>query len=144
MQPLHQVQMLLMLAVILSLQACGAANPLARAETVEQKAYASYGSFVIAKEQVAKAIQSGELSDDVVLRVAAADRVVTPVADQGLELIDKLETIREEYENCTAAVEVDCETTGDRLLAALSNLNRWILEVDPLITQLRNAAAGGQ
>lgn len=132
---LQQYQALLLVAVMLALQACGAANPLARAETVEQKAYAAYGTFVIVEEQAAKAVSSGELPRSAVVRIGEADARAKPVADSLLEATLEYELIRAEYES---------GGTGEmRLIAAINNLNSWVERLAPLVTNLSAAVKGG-
>lgn len=130
----QQLQYLLLLWVMLALQACGSANPLARAETTEQRAYAAYGTFVIIEEQAAKAVSSGELPRSAVVRIGDADARAKPVADSLLEAVLEFEQIRDEF-----------EATGegeDRLIAATNNLNNWVTRLTPLINNLAAAIKG--
>jgi len=136
MRQVKQAQALLLLVVMLALHACGSANPLARAETVEQKAYAAYGTFVIIEEQAAKAVSSGELSRSAVVRIGDADRRAKPVADSLLEATLEFELIRDEYEESGMGEE--------RLIAAINSLNDWVTRLTPLINNLAASVKGEQ
>ena len=135
MRQLQQAQYLLLLVAMLALQACGTANPIARAETVEQKAYAAYGTFVIIEEQAAKAVSSGELPRSAVVRIADADKRAKPVADSLLDATLEYEQIRAEYEAGGVGEE--------RLVSAINNLNGWVERLAPLIRNLSAAVKGG-
>jgi hypothetical protein len=132
----QQYQVFFLLLLMVGLQGCGAANPVARAETVEQKAYATYGTFVIIEEQAAKLVSSGQIPDRAVRAIASADARAKPVADSLLDALMEFEQIRDEFE---------AGGTGEaRYVAAVDNLNDWIARAGPLINNLVSAVKGAQ
>lgn len=128
------VYLLLFTAAIL--QACGTANPLARAETLEQRAFAAYGTFVVFEEQAAKLISSGELSNSAVRAIGRADAEAKPVADSLLEATLEVGQIREEF--------LAGGSGEERLVSAMNNLNDWLERALPLIDNLVGAVKGEQ
>ena len=125
-----------MLAVLLVLQACTASNPITRAETVEQKAYATYGTFVIFEEQAAKLVSSGQLPRSTVVKIGDADNRAKPIADSLLEATLQFAEIRAEYE---------AGGTGEgRFIAATNELNGWVEQALPLINNLVAAVKGAK
>ena len=121
--------------IAFALQACAAYNPVSKAETTEQRAYAIYGTFVIVEEAAAELIASGTLSDDTVLAIAAADERAKPTADLLIEAL-------EEYLVIKAQLAAG-ESTQEQLDIAVTNLNLWVERVVPLVNTLRAAVEGG-
>ncbi|WP_455363609.1 hypothetical protein [[Eubacterium] cellulosolvens] len=122
--------------LLVGIQGCVSSNPIARAETVEQKAYATYGTFVIFEEQAAKLVSSGTLPASAVQTIADADRRAKPVADSLLDAVREFNAIRAEFE---------AGGTGEeRYIAAINNLNGWIEQAAPLINNLVAAVKGAE
>lgn len=135
-RPIPQWQALYMLVIMLVLQACAASNPMAKAETVEQRAFAAYGTFVIFEEQAAKLISSGELSNSVVRAIGRADARAKPVADSLLDATLEFAQIRAEFE---------AGGTGEaRFVSAMNELNGWVERALPLINNLVSAVQGAE
>lgn len=134
MTQLKQYQAFYLLVIMFALQACTASNPITRAETAEQKAYATYGTFVIFEEQAAKLVSSGQLPRSTVVAIGDADRRAKPIADSLLDATLKFTEIREEYE---------ASGTGEtRFIAATKELNGWVEQALPLINNLVAAVRG--
>jgi len=136
MRQLKQLEALLLLVVMLALQACGTANPLARAETAEQKAYAAYGTFVIIEEQAAKLVSSGEIPRSAVVQIGDADARAKPVADSLLDAVLEYQSIQAEFEAGGVG--------QDRLIAAANNLDNWVTRLTPLVNNLAAAVKGAR
>lgn len=118
----------LLLLVALGLQACASVNPIAAAETTEQRAYAMYGTFVIASEKAADLAENASLPRSVRLGLVDAEEDARPVVESMLEVLAEYETIR---------AQVDAgETSEDRLVIVANNLNSWVDRVAPLINRL--------
>lgn len=66
--------------IALGLTACGV-NPFQGAETIQQKGYASYGTFVILEEQAAAVAQDPAVPENVKQALRDADKEAKPVAD---------------------------------------------------------------
>ena len=125
-----------LLVMMLVLQACAASNPMAKAETVEQRAFAAYGTFVIFEEQAAKLIQSGELTSSTVRAIGRADAAAKPVADSLLDATLEFAAIRAEFEAG--------ETGEDRFISAMNELNGWVERAMPLINNLVSSVQGAK
>lgn len=124
----RQYQTFFLLAIMLLLQACAAANPVAKAETIEQRAFATYGTFVIIEEQAAKLVSSGQIPDSAVRAIARADSQVKSVADALLDTTLEFVVIRVEFE---AGV-----TSEEKFVRTMNELNAWIERTRPLIATL--------
>jgi hypothetical protein len=132
----RQLQTFYLLVIMLLLQACAGANPISKAETTEQRAYATYGTFVIIEEQAAQLVSSGQLSNSAVRAIGRADAAVKPVADSLLDATLEFTVIRTEYE---------AGGTGEeRFVRAMNELNGWIERLRPLIANLITAVKGAE
>lgn len=116
--------------------ACVSANPLARAETVEQKAYAAYGTFVIFEEQAASLVTSGTVGDNVARVLIAADETAKPVADGLLDATLEFGRVKAEFEAGA--------TSEERFLIAMKSLNDWTERALPLINNLVKSVRGAE
>lgn len=124
------------LLLLIGLQGCASSNPLAQAETVEQKAYAAYGSFVIAEEQAAKLISSGQLNNRQTIAIGRADERAKAVVDDLLVAVLEFEDIKAEFE---------AFGTGEqRYVNAMNSLNNWTERLVPLISNLLASVRGAQ
>jgi hypothetical protein len=132
----RQLQTFYLLVIMLLLQACAGANPISKAETTEQRAYATYGTFVIVEEQAAQLVSSGQVSDSTVRAIGRADAAVKPVADSLLDATLEFTVIRTEYESGG--------TGEERFVRAMNELNGWVMRVRPLIANLISAVKGGE
>lgn len=124
----RQYQTFFLLAIMLLLQACAASNPVAKAETIEQRAFATYGTFVIIEEQAAKLVSSGQISDSAVRAIARADAQVKSVADALLDIALEFVVIRAQYEAGA--------TTEEKFVRTMNELNEWIERTRPLTATL--------
>ena len=124
------------LLLLIGLQGCASSNPLAQAETVEQKAYAAYGSFVIAEEQAAKLVSSGQLNNRQTIAIGRADERAKAVVDDLLVAVLEFEDIKAEFE---------AFGTGEqRYVNAMNSLNNWTERLVPLISNLLASVRGAQ
>lgn len=132
----RQVQTFYLLVIMLALQACGSSSPLARAETTEQRAFATYGTFVIIEEQAAKLVSSGAIPDSAVRAIGRADAQAKPVADSLLDATLEFTVIKVEYE---------AGGTGEeKFVRAMNELNGWVERARPLIANLIAAVRGAE
>ena len=132
----RQIQTFYLLAIVFALQACAGSNPIAKAETTEQRAFSTYGTFVIIEEQAAKLVSSGQLSDSAVRAIARADAQVKSVADSLLNATLEFTVIRAEFEAG--------ETGEERFVRAMNELNSWVERARPLIANLITAVRGAE
>ncbi len=132
----NSLRLQFLLVIVLALQACGAANAIKRAETVEQKAYASYGEFVIVSEQAAKLVSSGQLDNRSIIAIGRAEEAAKEVADPLIELTVEFEAVRAEFEAGGVG--------QDRFISAMNNLNSWAERLVPLVANLQSAKEGAE
>jgi hypothetical protein len=133
----RQFQTFYLLAIMLLLQACAGANPIAKAETTEQRAYATYGTFVIIEEQAAKLVSSGQIPNSAVQAIGRADAAAKPVADSLLDAALEFTVIRAEF-------EAGGGTGEERYVRAMNELNSWIERITPLVANLITAVKGAE
>jgi len=132
----RQVQTFYLLVILFALQACGASNPIAKAETTEQRAFATYGTFVIIEEQAAKLVSSGSIPDSAIRAIGRADAQAKPVADSLLDATLEFTVIRVEYEAGGSG--------EDKFVRAMNELNGWVERARPLIANLIAAVRGAE
>jgi len=125
-----------LLAIVLALQACAVTDPIAKADTLEQKAFATYGTFVIFEEQAAKLVSSGELSNSAVRAIGRADERAKPVVDSLIAAAVEFAAIKAEYEASGEGEE--------RFIAAMNELNVWVSRAAPLVDNLISAIEGAE
>ena len=125
---------LTLLATVGLVQGCASANAIAKAETVEQKAYAAYGTFVIAQEQAAKLVSSGQLSNSAIIRIGETEERAKNVADSLVATTLEFQQVKEEFQRA--------ETTEERFVNAANSLNEWAERLVPLVNNLYAALKG--
>ena len=133
----HAFHSIYLLAIMVVLGACAQSNPLARAETIEQKAFATYGTFVIFEEQAAKLVTSGVLPRSAIVRIGDADARAKDIADDLLAATLEFAEIRAEY-------LAGGGTGEERYISAMNNLNNWTERALPLINNLVSAVQGAK
>jgi hypothetical protein len=121
-----QCQLLLLLAI--GLAAC-AVNPFRTAQTLEQKADAMYGSFVIAQKQGVALVRDPSVPDSVKRAIAEADAAAKPIADDLYDSILEFATLKREV---AAGV-----TPQERLQLAAGRLDALINALAPLIVRIK-------
>jgi hypothetical protein len=124
----------LMVVAAALVSACGSLNPIARAQTAEQKAYALYGEFVVLEEQVVAAVQNAQVPTNFRKALAEADSVAKPIADQLLDAAGAVRRIRAELDQGAK--------TEEKLLTATLNLQRWYDELVPQLQRLSGLVQG--
>lgn len=124
------------LLLLIGLEGCAASNPLAQAETVEQKAYAAYGSFVIAEEQAAKLVSSGQLTNSQKISIGRADQRAKAVVDDLIVAVLEFEEIKDEYKRFG--------TGEQQYINAMNRLNNWTERLVPLINNLLASTRGAE
>lgn len=110
-------------------------NPVARAETLEQKVYAGYGTVTIFAERGAAMILDPTLTSNVKTPIALAIRSSKPVADKVMKTLLEVASLRAEIAGGA--------TQDERLMIAVTNLNRYYLEFQPLVAELVKAVTVG-
>lgn len=118
------------------LTACQSLNPIAVAETSEQRAYALYGTFVIFEEQAAKIVQAPEVPDAVKRSLRDADAVAKPAVDAMIVLVDDVLKVKAEVQAGTSDTE--------RLRVITAKLESWYFSTKPKVLDLVNAVKGAK
>ena len=136
MRKLYQQQTWFFLLLCIGMAGCAGTNPIKAAETTQQRAYASYGTFVIAQEKAADVVEQTSLPNSVKLRIIRAEERAKPVADRGPALIEAVDTAVTEAR--------EGETTEDRVVNVTTNLNRWINDIVPLVNDLLTTIRGAE
>lgn len=131
---MRQVQAFYLLVILFALQACAGVNPISKAETTEQRAFATYGTFVIIEEQAAKLVSSGSIPNSAIRAIGRADAQVKPVADSLLDATLEFTVIRVEFEAGGSGEE--------KFVRAMNELNGWVERARPLIANLISAVQG--
>jgi hypothetical protein len=121
----------LLLGAVLLLAAC-ASNPFSSAKTIEQKAFASYGTFVVAEEVGARVMGDTGVPASVKRAIQRADAKAKPTADQLKKTLDEYISIRD-----------DLKASPDKKKAAAANLAKWYTDAKPVVDCLLKVATGG-
>ncbi len=128
--------MILMLVALISLSSCASLTaPIEAAETVEQKAFAVYGTFTIFEEAGADIVENESIPRKIRAAIQTADGKAKPVIDRLLETAMEAQRIRLQVQAGGNTVE--------RLNIATANLQNWITRAGPLIDQLIDAVRKG-
>ncbi len=133
---INSVATMLLVVAAFALSACGTLNPLSHAQTLQQKAYAQYGVFVVVEERAAAVVQDATVPASAKQAVARADAVAKPVADKLLATILAVDQIQADL--------AAGKTTEDKLVIATADLQKWYDEVVPLISGLVAAVKGAK
>jgi hypothetical protein len=121
---------------LFALAGCQTANPLAAAETSEQRAFAAYGTFVILQETAADLVEDPAIPRGAKLRIIQAEERAKPVADSLLDAYTAFLIVRAEFDAG--------ETSQERLASASRELDGWITKLAPLINEIIRNIKGAQ
>lgn len=119
-----------LVAALLALAGC-ASNPVSEAETVEQTAYALYGTFVVFEEAGAELIRSPSVPTSAKRAIQRTDAVAKPIADEVIDLVLEVQEVR------TAVLAG--ESTEERLATVTANLATWLPRLEAAVADLVTA-----
>ena len=123
-----------LVASALALTAC-AGSPIRIAQTVEQKAYATYGTFVIAEEQAVKlSAPASTLSPVVKGQIIVAFQKAQPAVDTMMKGLNAAEQAKADFD----AQKIDKPT----FQVVVDNLGGWVAQAAPLVATLVSAVKG--
>ena len=131
------IRQVYVLLLAVALAGCQAANPIAQAETPEQRAYAAYGTFVIFQEKAADIAEDATLPRGVRLRVAQAEQRARPVAESLIETYVEFIEIKAEFDAGDSTAEA-------RLVQVSNSLNDWVNRLAPLVAELVRNVKGAE
>lgn len=120
--------------VLLTAFACSTAGPVKEAETVEQHAFALYGTYVIYQQQAAELMGREQVPDSVKRKIQEIDARAHPIARSVSVSAREVLRVRREFEAGRAEEGV--------LLAALRNAERWTNELRPVLAEFLTAIEG--
>lgn len=118
----------MVLLALVTATGCQTLNPVASAETLEQKVYATYGSFVVFETQAAVLMQMPDVPLEVKKAIQQADAVAKPAADELLATAVR-------YAELKRGVEAGL-TTDEQVVVALTQLSQLYVETSPKIRAL--------
>ena len=127
-------KLVLVMGLTMLMAACLFTHPVTRADTVDQRAYAAYGTYVIFVEKAAHLVERPDIPISMKLQLIEAEERASPVAT-GL-----LRTVRE-YETLRATIVIGV-VTEERLVVVSSQLNHWVNRLLPLIDNLIRTVRG--
>lgn len=111
-----------------------ASNPTTIAKTLDQKAYATYGQFVIFEEKAAALSKDPAVPASVKEALSKADAAAYPLATSLNDAVLEVDAIRDQLAAGT--------TTKEKLDLAVLNLNSIYLTAKPSILALVDAVKG--
>jgi len=115
---------LLLLLTLVVVASCASINPVGKAETLEQRAYAVYGMYVVFAEKAADLAENDALPDSVRLGLVTAEERASPVVASLLAAAEDMQTLN----NSTTR----------------TSLEAWIDRALPLINDLVRSVKGAQ
>ncbi len=113
-------------------------NAVAAADTLEQRAFALYGSFVVVEEQAAVLVRDKAVPKSVRKAVQAADAKAKPLADRLRTLAIQLNAARMAY-NADPLGE-----NGGRILAVTQAIGATLAAFEPVFRDLKGAVANAK
>lgn len=119
------------LIALLTLAAC-ASNPFSVAKSTEQKAYATYGTFVVMEQQGAALIGDATVPAAVKRAIQRADAKAKPTADQLVVAVNQY-----------LAIQRELAASPDKKKAAADNLAKWYTQAKPTVECLVKVVSGG-
>lgn len=117
--------------VMVAMHGCAVPNPVAVAETNQQRAYALWGSYVIVKEQAAKIYQDADTPTDVKEILRAANNASTPTFNSLYEALIFYKTVEDELKAG--------KTTEEQWLIASQSLADWYFKAKPILADFQAA-----
>lgn len=131
--------------VLAALSACSSINAVGAGESVAQKSYGLYGTFVVFEEQAAKLFQNPDVPPNVKQILSSADAAAKPVADELVNAVLGVDQLVKDVQNCHADPQItDCSTKEGQLRSAAASLDEVYFKAKPLIFALVSAVKGAR
>lgn len=124
-----------MLGVMCAVLAACAANPIRQAETVEQRAYAAYGTFVILEETAVRLTAPGSALP------VETQRAIVTAAETAQPVVDTLSATLREYEVAKADFAA-AKTEAPVFQVVVDKLGDWVTRAEVALSSLRAAVRG--
>jgi hypothetical protein len=103
-----------------AIAACESINPVGKAETLEQRAYAVYGTYVLFAEKAADLAENDALSRSVRLGLVDAEERTSPVIASLLNAVQEMQTLN------NSTTRASLEGWVDRALPLINDLVRSV------------------
>jgi hypothetical protein len=130
------VKYFILLFISFTIISCANFNALSKAKNSEQRAYALYGSFVVFEELGASLITSSNVPLSIKRDIKKADAKTKPAADKLLAAVLQVQNVRAEL--------AKGENTEQTLAIVNANLEKWLNDSEPLITEFIQLIADNQ
>lgn len=125
---LRRARVLVAVALVAMAYGC-ASSPIGEAETLEQRAYAAYGSFVIAEENVEEVTRDvSPLSDAQRLSLVRAVQAAQPVVDSTMATLEQYQSARADFQAGRAE--------RGTLDAVAERLGGWVEQAEMVVGRL--------
>lgn len=119
--------------LLIILVGCANSNPIERAQTIEQKAYAVYGTYIILLEQVADFAENENIPIDLRLKVIDAQQLTNFPVENFLELLMM-------YSDLIHSENVNPHELENMTL----NIEEGITDITPMLTSLATLLRSNQ
>jgi len=106
--------------MLLILGACNSINPVGKAETLEQRAYAVYGMYVVFAEKAADLAENEALPNSVRLGLVNAEERASPVVASLINAAEEMQTLN------NSTTRTSLESWIDRALPLINDLVRSV------------------
>lgn len=126
-----------MVSLTVSISGCTAYNstlPFSVAETVEQRAFAAYGTFVITEERAVAIVRNPKIPKYIRKRIQTADRIAKPLADKLRQSAVFLVKLRQDFKSGKVKEIVLTETTAQ--------VSEDLAKFEPVMTNLTKSLEG--
>lgn len=127
-QALRTMGLIALVVAATFLQGC-VANPFQHTDTLEKKAFATYGTFTVGKEQAAQIYIDPATPEQVKIALKSANDVATPPMNSMFEAAMVYKDAREALEQGATAEE--------RWLIASASLLQWYTKAMPVYSQFK-------
>ena len=104
---------------------CSNMNPIAKADSTEQQAYAVYGTYVLFLERAADIAEDPRTPHSVKVRLLKSQQAIDEEITQVLVLLEQYAELRQQYE--------EAQTREEQLVAISNSLNVVVLRVIPML-----------
>lgn len=135
-----------LLVLALSASSCQttavSANPFLECHTVGQCYLATEGTFNRAQNAALEILHNPDTPASVKDAVKTADGKATPVVLEMSKSYTLYKHVKADLNTCAASDTACQNDTNAKILAATSNVNKWLAEATPLVQDLLKLAAG--
>lgn len=130
-----------MAAVIIGLTAC-TVSPVQDAQTLNQKAFASYGTYVVYQGKAADLVKDPVVPENIKQGLRAADKVAYPAAEAMVDAALEVDHIQRVINDCGTP---ECKATAEQQLTnAITHLSELYFSAQPKVLALATVVKGAK